>query len=91
MGKHVLYFEDEPLMGQLVRGVLAHQGFRVSLASSGKDGLEMARRDRPDLILLDIMMPGMDGFEVCREIRRDHQLRRIPVIMLTAMESPKLN
>lgn len=91
MGKHVLCIDDEALMRQLVTDVLQQHGFQVSLAPSGKDGLESARRRPPDLIVLDIMMPGMDGFEVCQEIRRDPRLQRIPVIMLTAMDSTKLN
>ena len=60
-------------------------------ATSGMTGLDLARSDPPDLFLLDIMMPGMDGFEVCEAIRRDQALCKVPVVMLTAMESQKLN
>ena len=91
MGKHILFVDDDALMGRLVSDALKQQGFQVSLAASGKEGLEGARRHPPDLIVLDIMMPGMDGFEVCQEIRRDHKLNSIPVVMLTAMDSSKLN
>jgi CheY-like chemotaxis protein len=63
----------------------------VTVATTGKDGLDIARRHPPDLILLDVMMPGMDGFEVCKEVRQDAGLRKVSVVMLTAMESPKLN
>ena len=91
MGKHILFVDDEALMRNLVGDVLREQGFQVSLAISGNDGLESARSCRPDLIVLDIMMPDMDGFEVCQEIRRDNQLHTIPVVMLTAMDNFKLN
>jgi CheY-like chemotaxis protein len=91
MGKNILFVDDEALMRRLVSDVLGQQGFQVSLATCGKEGLENARRHPPDLIVLDIMMPGMDGFEVCQEIRRDRRLQSIPVVMLTAMESIKLN
>jgi CheY-like chemotaxis protein len=91
MGSRVLFIDDDPLVRRVVRDFLEQEGFQVHLASSGKEGLDIARSQPPDMILLDIMMPGMDGFEVCRTIRRDHALHKIPVVMLTAMESQKLN
>jgi two-component system alkaline phosphatase synthesis response regulator PhoP len=71
--------------------MLEHEGYLLTLASSGAEGLASARGRPPDLILLDLMMPGMDGFEVCREIRRDHRLSAIPVVMLTAMKNSDFN
>ncbi|MGE5849832.1 MAG: response regulator [Candidatus Methylomirabilota bacterium] len=91
MGSRVLFIDDDPLVGKLVRDLLEQEGFQATVATSGQQGLELARRSPPDVILLDIMMPGMDGFEVCEVIRRDDTLQYIPVVMLTAMGSQKLN
>jgi len=91
MGIRVLFIDDDPLVGKLVRDILEQEGFQPTVATSGQQGLDLARAHPPDVILLDIMMPGMDGFEVCEAIRRDHTLHKIPVVMLTAMESQKLN
>ena len=91
IGSRVLFIDDDPLVGKLVRDLLEQEGFQPTVATSGPQGLELARTNPPDVILLDIMMPGMDGFEVCEAIRRDHTLHKIPVVMLTAMESQKLN
>jgi CheY-like chemotaxis protein len=91
MGSRVLFIDDDPLIGKLVRDLLEEEGFQVTVATSGQEGLDLARSHPPEVFLLDIMMPGMDGFEVCEAIRRDHALRSIPVVMLTAMESQKLN
>ncbi len=91
MRKHVLFVDDDVHIGRLIQDLLEHHGFQVTVAKTGKTCLEMARVHPPNLVLLDIMMPGMDGFEVCEAIRRDHTLHKIPVVMLTAMESQKLN
>ena len=90
-GSRVLFIDDDPLFGKLVRDLLEQEGFQATLATSGKEGLNLARSHPPDVFLLDIMMPGMDGFAVCQAIRQDHALHQIPVVMLTAMESQKLN
>jgi DNA-binding response OmpR family regulator len=91
MGSRVLFIDDDPLVGKLVQDLLEQQGYQVTVATSGKEGLNVARARPPDVFLLDIMMPGMDGFQVCEAIRRDDALRSIPVVMLTAMQSEKLN
>ena len=91
MESRVLFIDDDASIGKLVRGLLEQKGFQVTLATSGKQGLDLARSSPPDVILLDVMMPGMDGFEVCGAIRRDHALHKIPVVMLTAMESQDLH
>ena len=91
MGCRVLFIDNDPLVGKLVRDLLEQEGYQVAVAISGKEGLNIARAQPPDVFLLDIMMPGMDGFQVCEAIRRDDALRSIPVVMLTAMESQKLN
>jgi CheY-like chemotaxis protein len=91
MRNHILFVDDDALLRRLVHDMLKHEGYILTLASSGAEGLASARGHPPDLILLDLMMPGMDGFEVCREIRRDHRLSAIPVVMLTAMISSDVN
>lgn len=81
MNKTILVIEDEPKIVDICRDYLAAAGFRVLTAYSGPSGLATARRERPDLIVLDLMLPGMDGLDVCRALRREGH---IPIIMLTA-------
>jgi len=90
-GGHVLFIDDDPLVVKVVQHLLEQEGFQVAIATSGMAGLDLARSAPPKLFLLDIMMPGMDGFQVCEAIRRDRVLCKVPVIMLTAMESRNLN
>jgi CheY-like chemotaxis protein len=71
--------------------VLKQQGYQVLSSTSGPEGLKLAKKHKPDLILLDIEMPGMDGFAVCEQLRKDQELREIPVIILTGTQDPKLN
>ena len=81
----VLVIEDEPDIQTLIQMALEFTGgYEVSVASDGPEGLESARGGRPDLILLDAMMPGMDGFEVCRRLKGDPATAAIPVVFLTA-------
>jgi two-component system phosphate regulon response regulator PhoB len=80
----VLVIDDEKDLIELVRYNLDKEGFDVVAANDGTSGLEIATRHKPDLVVLDLMMPGMDGLEVCRRMRGDDRTRRIPVIMLTA-------
>lgn len=87
----VLVVDDDPLVTRMYRDLLEHNLFMVLTAPDGPTGLEVAARERPSLILLDIMMPGIDGFEVCRRLKADPELKRIPIIILTAMADPKLN
>jgi DNA-binding response OmpR family regulator len=82
--KHILCIEDEPEMIDLIRLILGRRGFEVVGAAGGKEGLEKVRRDPPDLILLDLMMPDMDGWEVYQQIKADEKTRDIPVIVVTA-------
>ncbi len=79
----ILLVDDEPDFTFTVKKILEREGFEVSEAISGIEGLKKARLERPDLILLDIMMPDMDGWEVAKRIKADESLRSIPVIMLT--------
>jgi two-component system response regulator VicR len=82
--KRVVCIEDEPEMIELVQLILGKKGFNVIGANGGIEGLEIVRREKPDLILLDLMMPDMDGWEVYQQIKANPELRRIPVIVVTA-------
>lgn len=83
-GKRVVCIEDEPEMIDLVRLILGRRGFEVTGANGGLEGLETVERERPDLVLLDLMMPDMDGWEVYQRIKSDEKLREIPVVVVTA-------
>ena len=83
MPEKILIVEDEPVLQETLAYNLTRQGYLVETAGDGQIAVEMARRIRPDLILLDIMLPGMDGFEVCRLIRQD---MNVPILMLTARD-----
>jgi threonine synthase len=88
--KHILCIEDEPEMIDLIRLILGRRGFDVIGAAGGKEGLEKVRQEPPDLILLDLMMPDMDGFAVIDDLKADPKLKDIPVIVITAKElNPK--
>ena len=80
--KHILIIEDDAQSRQVVRLATEAQSYILTEASSGDEGLELARASDPDLILLDINMPGMSGLDVCRKLRAEGSL--VPIIMLTA-------
>ncbi|HKY63068.1 MAG TPA: response regulator [bacterium] len=80
----VLVIEDEADIQQLLSYHFQQANWRVEVCGSGSEGLKKAKEKRPDLILLDLMLPGMDGFEVCRILKNDPETKAIPVIMLTA-------
>ena len=82
--KRILIVEDESDMAFAVRLQLEAAGFSVDVAVDGKEGLEKARRLKPDLIILDNMLPKMDGYRVCRMLKFDERYKHIPIIMLTA-------
>jgi DNA-binding response OmpR family regulator len=82
--KCILCVEDEPEMIDLIRLILGRRGFEVKGATGGVEGLKMIRDEKPDLILLDLMMPDMDGWEVYQQIKADEKTRGIPVIVVTA-------
>jgi CheY-like chemotaxis protein len=81
----VLHIEDEPLIIELVRDVLAHPDVMLVTALTGREGLAKIRELKPDIVLLDIMMPDCDGWSIYREIRADEELGQTPIIMLTAL------
>jgi len=82
--RHILCIEDEPEMIDLIRLILGRRGFEVIGAAGGKEGLEKVRQEPPDLILLDLMMPDIDGWEVYQQIKADEKTKKIPVIVVTA-------
>ena len=81
MPARILVADDEPNIVRLLRLYLGHEGYEVVSASDGREALDRFRQDRPDLVVLDLMMPGLGGFEVCTEIRKQSS---VPVLMLTA-------
>jgi DNA-binding response OmpR family regulator len=82
MGRRkILVVDDEPKLVRVVREYLEHDGYRVVSAGDGREALERFRQERPDLVVLDLMLPELDGLEVCRRIRQES---RVPIIMLTA-------
>ena len=82
---HVLVVDDEPANRELLSDLLQARGHRVTQATDGTDALQKAATSLPDVVLLDIMMPGMDGFEVCRQLKADPRTAPIPVLIVTAM------
>lgn len=84
----VLCIEDDPDMIDYIKLILGKAGYTVVGADGGAEGLEAMRREQPDLVLLDLMMPGMDGADVLLEKGEDESIRQIPVIALTALDSP---
>jgi two-component system, OmpR family, response regulator VicR len=83
-GQRLIYIEDDQEMIDLVGLILSRRGFQVEGAHGGRKGLEMVFAEPPDLILLDLMMPGMDGWEVYQQIKGNEATREIPVIVITA-------
>ncbi len=82
--EHILIVDDEEDILELVAYNLAKAGYRVTKAASGEEAIKAARSKAPDLVLLDLMLPGVDGFEVCNTLKRDPRTANVPVIMLTA-------
>lgn len=81
---HILCIEDEPEMIDLIRIILGRRGFEVEGANGGEEGLEKIRNTPPDLVLLDLMMPDMDGWEVYQQMKAEDATKDIPVIVVTA-------
>ena len=79
--KKILVVDDERAIGDILRINLEKEGYAVAVATDGEEGARMALSLNPDLVLLDVMLPKMDGFEVCKKIRRESE---VPIVMLTA-------
>jgi two-component system alkaline phosphatase synthesis response regulator PhoP len=83
-GEKILIVDDEEHILELIKFNLENNGFKVICANNGNDALKLAKNEVPQLVLLDLMLPGIDGYDVCREIRRDQSISTMPVIMITA-------
>ncbi len=84
--QRILVIDDDPVLVNTLRRGLSYDGFAVDVAASGEEGLASARERQPDLVILDVMMPGLDGFEVLRRLRAADS--KLPVLMLTAKDAP---
>ncbi len=84
MNKKILVIEDDPASLRLVKYTLQHEGYQVLTATNGLAGIRKAQNEEPDLIVLDVMLPGMDGFEICYRLRAEPQTAQLPILMLSA-------
>jgi two-component system alkaline phosphatase synthesis response regulator PhoP len=84
MDKKILVIEDDPATLRLIDYSLRHEGYQVLTASNGLEGLRKAHDAEPDLIILDVMLPGMDGFEICHSLRSEPDTAQLPILMLSA-------
>lgn len=89
MAKHVLVIEDEPNIVEAIRFILHRDGWRVDTHSDGATAVAAVRAQRPDIVILDVMLPGRSGFEILRELRAEDGLAALPVLMLTARGAVK--
>ena len=85
--KRILVVDDEPDFAGIVQQNLEKEGFEVEVAYDGEEGLKKVKANPPDAIVLDVMMPGKDGYQVCSELKADEQFADIPIILLTAVAS----
>lgn len=85
----VLFVDDSPVDRAYIAGVLLHNDFEVLLAESGEEAMRTLEKKLPDLILLDILLPKVSGIEVCKRIKADANLKKIPIIFFTSIDTPK--
>lgn len=88
MGNKILLIEDEELMVELLNRKLTQEGYEVSVARDGEEGLKMMKEQKPELVLLDIVMPRLGGFEVMEKMTKDNDLKDIPVIVISNSGQP---
>jgi twitching motility two-component system response regulator PilH len=86
----ILCIDDDPLVLHFYRDFLEPRGYRTLTVADGLDGIAMAHQDRPDMILLDVMLRGLSGFDICRKLRADPVLCHIPIILLTVWDHPSV-
>lgn len=84
MEKKILVIEDDPATSRLVDYSLRHEGYQVITASNGLEGVRKALSESPDLVILDVMLPGMDGFEICHRLRSETTTAHLPILMFSA-------
>lgn len=89
MSERILIVDDEPHVARSISRVLEDSGFQTAVLSNGQEALDMLHRDCPDLLILDIIMPEIDGIEICRRVRADPFIARIPILFLTAKSRPQ--
>ena len=89
MAKKILMIEDDPNLSETIGDIFETEGYKVVTAVDGSEGLRKVKEDKPDLLILDIMLPDMDGIEVCRYLRADPKTAHLPIIMLTARTLPE--
>jgi DNA-binding response OmpR family regulator len=82
--KKILIVEDDPSFSRAINHIIQKEGYDVITASNGMAGLRMAKGENPDLLILDVMLPGLDGFEICSQLRQDPLTEKLPIIMLSA-------
>lgn len=89
MAGHVLLIEDEPNIIEAIRFILSRDGWQVDTHSNGSDAVDAVRRKTPDVLILDVMLPGRSGFDILRELRDSPETQALPVLMLTARGQSK--
>ena len=84
MGKKILVIEDDPATSRLIDYSLRHHGYEVVTANNGHEGVKKAQSESPDLVILDVMLPGVDGYEICRRLRSNPETAALPIIIFSA-------
>ena len=90
MGDKVLVVDDEWKIRDVLSQFLTEKGYEVILASNGEEAIELVEKENPDVILLDVRMPGIDGIETCRRLKEEEKTRSVPVIMITAFQDREI-
>jgi CheY-like chemotaxis protein len=88
-GSRILIIEDSKATSVVLKEVLESEGHTILLAGDGVAGIALVRREKPDLVLLDLLLPKLNGYEVCNTIKRDNATRHIPVLIISTMDSPE--
>ena len=83
MSKKILVIEDDPSTLRLIKYTLQQEGYQVLIAPNGLEGLRKAKNEEPDLIILDVLLPGIDGFEICHRLRAEPQTTQLPILMIS--------
>ena len=89
VAKTVLLVDDDKLIGKMIKAFFLSKGIGVEVATSGAEGLEMLKDKKPDAVILDLMMPGMNGFEFCEIVKKDDQIKETPIVILSAFPTEK--
>jgi DNA-binding response OmpR family regulator len=84
MGKKILIIEDDPVSRRFMELILSKEGYEIITSANGLEGLRKARTESPDLLILDVMLPGLDGFEICYRLRSDPNTAKLPILVLSA-------